>query len=82
MKKAWVLYPLPFSHSEAFALPIVVRTSNAEAHADMNIQTISAWKHADTVRIIHIPRTSTIAVFLTTIKGSCEVPECQEQDVK
>ena len=35
MKKAWVAVPSPVPRAEAFALPITVRTSNAEAHADM-----------------------------------------------
>ncbi len=33
-KKAWVAVLLLIPQSEAFALPITVRTSNAEAHAD------------------------------------------------
>ncbi len=34
-KKAWVAVLLPVPRLEALALPIAVRTSNAEAHADM-----------------------------------------------
>ena len=38
MKKAWVAVPSPVLRAEAFALPITVRTSNTEAHADMIYQ--------------------------------------------
>jgi hypothetical protein len=41
MKKAWVAVLLPVPRAEAFALPITVRTSNAEAHADMIYHTHS-----------------------------------------
>ena len=48
-------------------MPIAVRTDNARAHADMNIVHPTYIKIGDAYK--HIPGSSTVAMFKTTIEN-------------
>ncbi len=56
MKKRGNLYLSLVPHFEALALPITVRTSNAEAHADMYNNPSSLKKTQSETREHYIPR--------------------------
>lgn len=58
---------MPAPHTEAFALPKPVKTSNAEVHAICNM------------KIYYTTQTSTIAIVLTGLSEVCKVSVCQNK---
>jgi len=81
MKRRRNLYLSLILHSEAFALPITVRTSNAEAHADMCIYINAPYAYFNISASGYIKHTHGHLPLLCFDSDfeSCEVSECQDK---